>query len=161
MMKLFRKKDKEINLNSICNGEIIEITEVSDKTFASKLLGDGMGFKIDDNRIYAPCDAIVVMIANTNHAIGIQTNNGAEILIHVGMDTVNLNGKGLFPKVTVGEKIKQGQCILEIDTAIMKENKIDLTTPLIITSQDQYSLDVLVKSGKVDVDDVVAVVKKI
>ena len=159
MIGLFKKKD--IILKSICVGKIIPIEQVEDKMFSKKLLGDGVGFVLEDSILYAPCDGELVMLAPTKHAIGMKLKNNAEILIHCGLDTVNLNGEGLNMLVSSGEKVKAGQKMLEIDMDLMKQKNICLTTPMILTSQEGYSIDVLNNNGKVTLnDDVIHIIKK-
>ena len=145
MFEFLRKESKNVDLKAIANGELINIEKVPDKVFASKMMGNGIGFCFDGNKLYSPCDGEVTMIAPTKHAIGICTKNKAEILIHCGLDTVNLNGKGLCVKVKVGQKIKVGEELLEVDLAVMNENKIILTTPMVITNSDDFEIKFLKK----------------
>jgi PTS system beta-glucosides-specific IIC component len=112
MLNLIKKKNED--LYSIANGEVISITRVNDKLFAKKLLGDGVAFLLSDGKIYSPCDAEVVMVAETKHAIGLKTKNGSELLIHLGFDTVNLNGEGFSVFVKAGDKVKRGTKLLEV-----------------------------------------------
>lgn len=88
----FKRKKSVENMYSPVNGTIIPLEEVPDKMFSEKLLGDGFGFILKQETIYAPCDCSVTMLAQTKHAIGLKSNSGLEILIHVGLDTVNLKG---------------------------------------------------------------------
>lgn len=131
MFKIYKKKVHE--LYSPVKGKSILLEQVNDKVFAEKLMGDGLAFEFQGDSIYAPFDAKVVMIANTKHAIGLQ-NDDIEILIHVGLDTVNLNGIGLTSHVKTGSTVKRGDVLLTIDRKLMDEKQIDLTTPMIITS---------------------------
>lgn len=159
----FHKKKEEVKvvqLHSICEGELLPLDQVPDKVFANRLLGDGVGFRFHGNQIFAPCDGTVVMIAATKHAIGIQAENGVEILIHVGLDTVNLNGEGLHPKVSQNEFVKAGQPLIEIDTEFMKEKAIELATPMVITTPDGILIEIIKNSGKVSLEDIVLTVKK-
>lgn len=140
MFGLFKKTDV-VDLFSICEGKVIPIEDVPDKVFAKKMLGDGCAFQLTGDTIYAPCDATVLMTAETKHAIGLKTKNGAEALIHVGLDTVNLQGNGLDLKVKAGDKVKKGQPLLKIDKDVMEKNHINLTTPLVISNIDDYVLE--------------------
>lgn len=154
MFQIWKKKSvKEIMMYSICNGTVIPIEQIKDTVFSNRLLGDGIGFELIGNTIYAPCDGRVKLVSKTSHAFGIKANNGAEILIHVGMDTVNLNGQGLFPLVEQGDYIKVGTPILKIDRSFMEEHKICLTTPMILTNNTSYDLTILRKSGNVTIND--------
>ena len=104
------------------------------------MMGDGIAFIPESDTICAPCDGKVTMIANTLHAIGITAENGAEILIHIGLDTVNLNGKGFTSLVNVGDKIKIGTPLVKIDMVFMKEHEMVLTTPMVVTNTNELSM---------------------
>lgn len=160
MFNIFKKAPATIELRSICNGKIVSIEEVPDITFSQKLLGDGIAFTYEEDTLYAPCDAEVLMIANTKHAIGLKAKNGAELLIHAGLDTVNFNGKGLSILVKMGQKIKVGTPILEIDMDFMKENNINMITPLIITNSSDFNLTIKNQNTEVSVNDFVISLKK-
>lgn len=131
----FLKKKKIYELYSPVIGKSIRLDEVKDKVFSSKMMGDGLAFKLEKNIIYSPCDAKVKLIPNTKHAIGLEAN-GLDILIHIGLDTVNLNGEGFKQLVRVGDAIKKGDPLLTIDIELMKQKNIDLITPMIITSKE-------------------------
>lgn len=141
MFNLFKKKEP-VTLYSPVSGKSIPIEEVPDKVFASKMMGDGVAFQFDGNTVYAPCDATISMIANTLHAIGLKLNNGAEVLIHIGLDTVNLNGKGFTKLVNQSDKVKRGTPLIEIDRSIMEANGIDLTMPMVITNGSEYTFQI-------------------
>ena len=154
-------KKKNVTLKSICIGKVIPIEQVEDKMFAEKMLGDGVGFQFEGNTIYAPCDGEIILAAPTNHAFGIKSENGAEILIHCGLDTVNLNGEGLKRFVKAGEKVKSGQKLLEVDVDFIKQKNISLTTPMILTSMESYSIEFIKNDGNVTLDDdIVNIIKK-
>lgn len=131
----FLRKKKIYELYSPVIGKSIGLEEVKDKVFSSKMMGDGLAFKLEENIIYSPCDAKVKLIPDTKHAVGLGAN-GLDILIHIGLDTVNLNGEGFKQLVSVGDVIKQGDPLLQIDIEFMKQKNIDLTTPMIITSKE-------------------------
>jgi len=158
MFNFIKKKNEE--LYSIANGEVISITKVNDKLFAKKLLGDGVAFLLSDGKIYSPCDAEVIMIAKTKHAIGLRTKNGSELLIHIGLDTVNLNGEGFSVFVKTGDKVKQGTKLVEVNLEFMNSKKIDLTTPIILTNGDKYSLNILKSNQKVGLNDIIIKLEK-
>jgi glucose-specific phosphotransferase system IIA component len=141
MFNIF-KKQRDNDLYSPVNGETIALENVPDKMFADKLLGEGIAFKFDGDTVYAPCDGEITMIANTLHAFGITSANGAEILVHIGLNTVELNGKGFKVKVEAGKKVKKGTPIIEIDRDFMKQNNINLITPMIIANSDKFNLDI-------------------
>lgn len=139
MFKIFKKKEPII-LYAPVTGTSIALENVPDPVFAEKMMGDGIAFIPESDTICAPCDGKVTMIANTLHAIGITAENGAEILIHIGLDTVNLNGKGFTSLVNVGDKIKLGTPLVKIDMAFMKEHEMVLTTPMVVTNTNELSM---------------------
>lgn len=150
----FKKKctgiDKKIY--SPVNGKCVSIEEVPDKVFASKMMGEGIGFQAEDDMIYAPCDGVITLVADTKHAIGLKADNGAEILIHIGLDTVQLNGKGFHVMVNQNDKVTRGQALVQIDLPFMNENNINLTTPMVITNSSELKIQTIVSSGKVTKD---------
>lgn len=160
----FKKRSEDVKMvafTSLCEGRVIPITQVPDMMFADKLLGDGAAFTYDTSTIYAPCDGEIIMTSKTNHAIGIRANNGAEILIHCGLETVNLKGKGLKILVKENQKVKRGKAILKIDREFMDENKVNLVTPMIVTNGSDYKLEIVHDDVQVDLNTVVFRVTKI
>lgn len=135
----FFKKDYELFAPVI--GECVPLSEVPDKVFSEKMLGDGVAFVFTGDTIFSPCDGDVIMAADTNHAIGLKASNKAEILIHAGLETVNLNGQGLEILVKEGSKVKKGQALIKLDRDFLETKKINMITPMIITSQE-YKLDI-------------------
>jgi glucose-specific phosphotransferase system IIA component len=140
MLNIFKKKLIECNLYSPVNGKIIDLEKVPDKVFASKTLGEGIAFDLNDEIVAAPCNGTITLIASTLHSFAMKSENGVEILIHIGLDTVNLNGKGFSILVNQGSKIKKGQPIIKIDCSFMKESNINLITPMIITNGADYDI---------------------
>ena len=100
------------------------------------------------------------MVAETKHAIGLKTKNGSELLIHLGFDTVNLNGEGFSVFVKAGDKVKRGTKLLEVNLKFMNSKKIDLTTPMILTNGDEYSLNILKSNQKVSLNDIIIKLEK-
>ncbi|SMC22921.1 PTS system, D-glucosamine-specific IIA component [Clostridium acidisoli DSM 12555] len=141
MFEMFKKK-KDNDLYAPVTGETIKLENVPDKMFADKLMGDGIAFKFDGNMVCAPCDGEISMIANTLHAFGITAENGVEILVHIGLDTVNLKGNGFKAITKAGKKVKKGTPIIEIDKDIMKQNNVNLITPMIITNCNNFNIDI-------------------
>ena len=129
-------KDEEL----VCpaTGEMIALEDVNDPIFSSKAMGDGVAFKLTDGHIYSPVDGEVIMAAKTGHAIGLKSTDGAEVLIHIGMDTVNMNGKGFDVKVVEGQKINKGDLLVEANLDAIKEAGYDNITPVIITNTAEY-----------------------
>ena len=151
MFKFLKKKELiENKIYSPINGKCIPIEEVPDNVFASKMMGSGVGLILSDDTIYSPCDATVSMIALTKHAIGLQAKNGAEILIHIGLDTVQLNGKGFSLLVNQNDKVDMGQPIMKIDREYMEENNLNLITPLVITNSGDINPNIICDSGNLE-----------
>lgn len=117
-------------------GKMISLEDVPDKMFSDKLLGDGVAFELYGDTIYAPCDCQVMMVASTKHAIGLKVSKKHEIMIHIGLDTVNYNGDGFELLVEEGERVKRGQPLIKVDLNFFSKNQVNLMTPMIITSKD-------------------------
>ena len=132
---------KEVIVSPI-KGEVMPLEMVKDEVFSKGLLGKGVAIEPSEGKVVAPVDGVVTTLFPTYHAIGITSDKGAEILIHIGMDTVQLEGKCFTPKVAQGDKIKAGQLLLEFDINGIKEAGFPVTTPVIVTNSDNY-LDVV------------------
>lgn len=131
-MGLFSKK---IELIAPLTGELIDITKVEDITFSQKMLGDGVAIIPTDGKLVAPADGKIIQLFHTKHAIGIDIK-GLELLIHVGMNTVELNGEGFTAHVSEGDKVKKGDLLLEVDLELLKEKGYPIETPLVITNME-------------------------
>lgn len=116
-------------IKAVANGEAIPVSDVPDEVFASKALGDGVAVIVTDGKVYAPADGEISMVADTLHAYGISTEDGLELLVHIGINTVELNGEGFTPKVKEGDKVRAGQLLCEVDMAFMKEKGYPMHTP--------------------------------
>lgn len=133
-MGLFSKK-KELDLYAPITGELIDITEVKDQVFSQKILGDGVAIEPKEGVLYAPFDCEVVQLFHTLHAIGLKAKD-VEILVHIGMDTVELNGEGFKGFVNEGDHVKKGQKLIEFDIDYIKSKGKEATTPIVITNMD-------------------------
>lgn len=140
MFKLFKKKEENIQVFAPVNGKFIKLEDVPDEMFA--LMGKGCAFVYEDDVVRAPCDGEITMLANTLHAFGIKAKNGAEILVHIGMDTVNFNGKGFKANIKQGDYVKANDPIITIDRQFMKDNHADLTTPVIVTNPKDFDITI-------------------
>lgn len=151
MFNIFKKKDidKDIDLFAPVNGTLINIEDVADPAFAAKVTGDGVAFSFDEDFICAPADGKISIIAETRHAFAMKFENGVEILIHVGLNTVNLGGKGFKALVSERKKVKLGTPIIQIDRKIINEHNIDLTTPMIVTNTNGYKLKIISENKNV------------
>ena len=129
---------KEIRLNSPLKGQLIELKDVKDPAFASGAMGKGAAVKDPEGKVFSPVDGTVTVLFGTKHAIGIHSEDGADILIHVGIDTVNLGGKYFDAKIEQGDAIKKGQLLLEFDPEGIKSAGYDTTTPVLVTNAFDY-----------------------
>lgn len=134
MLKIF-KRTKEDDVYSPVAGTCIKIEDVKDQMFANKLLGDGIVILPSKETIYAPIDGQLIMLANTKHAFGIKNKRGLEILVHVGLDSVKLKGKGFTVYKELHEHVRKGEAILSFDQALFEQEQIDMTVLIIITSK--------------------------
>ncbi|URZ01631.1 beta-glucoside-specific PTS transporter subunit IIABC [Clostridium felsineum] len=134
-------------------GETKALTEVKDEAFANGDLGRGIAIEPSEGKIVSPVDGVLTTLFPTFHAIGITSNEGAEILIHVGINTVELKGKHFNPKVKQGDKIKAGQVLMEMDIEAIKKEGYDTITPIIISNSNNYLNVVLTDKRKVDYKD--------
>lgn len=150
-----QKSMESPKLLSPLEGTGIPLSEVKDATFASEALGKGMAVIPSKGEVWAPCDATVETVFETKHAIGLTGENGVEILIHIGVDTVELGGKFYTAHVKDGDKVKAGQLLISFDMDKIKEAGYDVTTPMIVTNTDDYQEVKLLKTGKVNNQDCV------
>ncbi|MGL4363376.1 MAG: PTS sugar transporter subunit IIA [Cellulosilyticaceae bacterium] len=150
----FFKKNKGINLYAPLSGTAVNISEVPDAVFAEKMVGDGLAINPTSNKVVAPCDGKVVQIFPTNHAIGMEIEGGVDLLIHVGIDTVELNGEGFKRLVEEGTQVKKGDPILEIDFDKIREHGKPTITPVIVTNVDAVTIT-STKTGEVKAGETV------
>ena len=137
------------SLVSPITGDVVALEQVPDEAFASKAVGDGIAVKPTSNIVVAPAAGTVVKIFNTNHAFCLETNNGAEIVVHMGIDTVALEGKGFKRLVEEGTDVKAGEPILEMDLDFLNANARSMISPVVCSNSDDYSALVILVSGKV------------
>lgn len=131
MFALFKKASKHIV--SPITGTCIRMEEIPDPVFATKMMGDGFAVKPSDNTVVSPVDGEIVMIAASKHAIGLKTSNGLETLVHIGLETVNLNGVGFTVLKSIGDHVKAGEALIIFDASLMSQKGIDMTTMIVFT----------------------------
>lgn len=136
-------------------GELVPLDQISDAVFASGAMGQGAAVIPAEGKVYAPADGTVSMLFDTLHAIGMTTDGGAELLIHVGMDTVKLDGKYFTPYTESGAKVKKGDLLLEFDMDKIREAGYELTTPVIVTNTDEFEAVETAGPGAVNSGDVI------
>ncbi|MDM8099105.1 beta-glucoside-specific PTS transporter subunit IIABC [Oceanobacillus oncorhynchi] len=127
-----------IKIGSPAEGRAFSLKEVNDQTFSNELLGKGIAIVPDQGEIVAPFDGRIDVFFETGHAIGLKSESGVELLIHVGLDTVNLEGKYFNPKKKAGETVKKGETLLEFDIDKIKDAGYDITTPIIVTNSNEF-----------------------
>ena len=133
---VFVGKGKGEEFTAPISGKIIPLEEVNDSVFAEKTLGEGFAVVPNDNMVYAPFTGEVISLYPTKHAIGLKDEKGNEVLIHVGIDTVNLKGEGFRSHVREGDKVEQGSPLVEFDMEKLRENNIDPTTVVVFTGRE-------------------------
>lgn len=141
---------RNCNIYAPVTGKVISIEKIPDEVFASKSLGDGLAFEIEGSKIYAPCNGKIKLITETKHAMVIRNGNGVEIMIHIGLNTVELEGKGFEIFVKENQKVKKGDLLVEIDLKVMQEYKIDLTTVVVIIDDKELDYKILEHNKKVE-----------
>lgn len=141
--KLFGKKEAEnvtLDVYAPISGEFVKLEEVPDKTFSAKMLGDGAAIlPVKSGEIVAPFDGKLVQVFKTGHAFTIEANNGVNVLIHFGMNTVDLAGQGFTKLVEEGTVVKKGQPIIKYDYEFLKDNAPSVVTPVIVLESDEMS----------------------
>ena len=161
MLQFFKKKpDLEktgLELTAMTDGRCIPLEEVNDPVFSGKALGDGIAIVPEDCVIAAPCDGTVSMLAETLHAFGMTRDDGLELMVHIGIDTVALKGEGFEALVSQGDQVKKGEPLIRFDAAFMEKKGIDMTTMLILLNPGQYQFKTLAGGQQVkkNVDTVI------
>ncbi|MFD3447912.1 PTS glucose transporter subunit IIA [Microbacteriaceae bacterium 4G12] len=130
-------------------GKLLPITEVPDQVFSGKMMGDGFAIEPTEGTVVSPVNGEIVNVFPTKHAIGIQSEGGKEILIHLGIDTVKLNGEGFELLISQGDKVVQGQPLLKVDLDFVKSKAPSIITPIIFTNLQEGQQVVLKKQGTV------------
>lgn len=140
-----------LQMLSPIKGEVIALESVKDEAFAGKVLGDGIAIIPHEGKVVAPCDAQVATLIDSHHAIGLICDNGAELLIHVGLNTVNLQGQYFTPLVKEGDRVAAGTPLLAFDKAQIEQAGYDLTTPVLVVNSDEFTLTRYQSQGAVTV----------
>lgn len=146
--KLNGDEEEEAEFTAPISGMVKPVTECEDEVFASEALGKGVVIEPEEGKVYAPCDGEISAFFETKHAIGITSEEGMELLIHVGMNTVTLNGEGFTPRAAVGDRIKRGQLLLEFDMDFIRSRGLPVSTPVVIANLDDDK-EILCKFGNV------------
>lgn len=135
--KWFGKQQlKEETITAPLDGTIVPLEDVPDPVFAQNMMGDGIAIDPADGDVVAPVDGEIVHLFPTKHAIGLRSEAGVELLIHVGIDTVSMNGEGFTAYVKAGDRVKRGDRLLSVDLPLVREKAKSAVTPIIITNGD-------------------------
>lgn len=154
------KSDKKL-ITAPVSGRIIPIEEVPDEVFSQKILGDGIAVIPEDGKIYSPVDGVVSSLTDTHHAYGFTSDDGLEVLVHFGLDTVSLGGEGFIPHVKEGDRVKKGDLVCEVDMDLIKSKGLKTITPVLICNLEEgQSLELRKDSVKACKDTVLAVTEK-
>lgn len=139
LLDMFKKKDAGIVLGAYMKGRCVSIKEVPDPTFGDEILGKGIAVIPDDGHVYTPADGVISTVFPTGHAVGLTTPDGAELLIHVGLDTVELKGEPFETKVEEGQNVKKGDLLLVADLDMIRGKGKEIITPLVLCNSDAFS----------------------
>lgn len=162
MFDFFKKKAKEEFeiISAPVKGEAVESAVVNDPTFSEEMLGKGMAIKPAEGKVYAPFDGAVEMVFDTKHAVSLVSDQGAQVLIHVGLDTVMLKGEHFTAHVESGAAVKKGDLLLEFDMDAIRDAGYDTIVPIIICNTDDYQEVIRVTGTMVEPGDTVMKLKK-
>lgn len=151
MFNIFKKDDKQ--LLTPMKGQVIPIDQVDDPVFSGKMLGDGFAVIPDEGSVYAPCDGTILQVFNTKHALVIKSQDGLEVILHMGLETVELKGQGFDVHVKEGDRVKAGQVIVTMDLAYIIQQGKKTVTPFVITNMDKIK-SLKVKVGQLEIGDI-------
>ena len=134
LKKMFEKNAKTISLKAVEDGRTIPMDEVNDQTFAQELLGPGIAIVPSNGTVVSPINGTIATVMDTKHAVCIQGEDGLELIVHAGLDTVELNGKYYQTYKEIGDQVKAGDVLLEFDLEEITKAGYDVTTPIVITN---------------------------
>lgn len=140
LKKMFEKNAKTISLKAVEDGRTIPMDEVNDQTFAQELLGPGIAIVPSNGTVVSPINGTIATVMDTKHAVCIQGEDGLELIVHAGLDTVELNGKYYQTYKEIGDRVKAGDVLLEFDLEEITKAGYDVTTPIVITNLGDYKI---------------------
>lgn len=140
LKKMFEKNAKTISLKAVEDGRTIPMHEVNDQTFAQELLGPGIAIVPSNGTVVSPINGTIATVMDTKHAVCIQGEDGLELIVHAGLDTVELNGKYYQTYKEIGDQVKAGDVLLEFDLEEITKAGYDVTTPIVITNLGDYKI---------------------
>ena len=140
LKKMFEKNAKTISLKAVEDGRTIPMDEVNDQTFAQELLGPGIAIVPSNGTVVSPINGTIATVMDTKHAVCIQGEDGLELIVHAGLDTVELTGKYYQTYKEIGDQVKAGDVLLEFDLEEITKAGYDVTTPIVITNLGEYKI---------------------
>jgi sugar PTS system EIIA component len=138
--KLFGNKETEFEVASPLTGKKVALEEVPDPVFSQKMMGEGVAVDPGDGLVVSPVEGTVVQVFPTKHAVGLETKSGAELLIHIGLETVAMEGEGFEAFVAQGDKVSVGDKLISFDLDLVKEKAKSTITPIIVTNSDSFEV---------------------
>ncbi|GAB3804274.1 PTS sugar transporter subunit IIA [Virgibacillus kimchii] len=142
LKNLFKKSKEEEILYAPISGEVVKLEDVPDPVFSEKMMGEGVAINPNKGEVVSPVKGKVVQVPDTKHAIGLETEKGTEVLIHVGLETVALKGEGFTANVNTGDEITVGQSLLTFDLEYIQEHAESTISPMIITNSKDLDRDI-------------------
>ncbi|GGF20639.1 PTS glucose transporter subunit IIA [Halobacillus andaensis] len=142
LKKLFGHREKTVEVVAPVNGEIVDLKKVPDPVFAEKMMGEGLAIKPADGEVVSPVNGEVVQLFPTNHAVGLKTKSGVEVLIHIGLETVSMEGEGFTAHISQGDKVRAGDKLISFEKGLVEEKAKSTVTPIIITNSNDVNVEV-------------------
>lgn len=155
LKNIFGKKEEGIQVYAPVAGKLVALSEVSDPTFAECILGQGAAIIPSGNQFFSPVDGTAATVFPTGHAVALTSADGVEVLLHIGLDTVKLNGKHFTIHVEEGQQVKKGDLLLEADLEQIKAEGFDIITPIVICNTDEFAEVVKAEADEVELGDAV------
>lgn len=156
--KVDKKTDKTISLYSHLNGTVVALEDVEDEAFSSKALGEGVAIEPTEGKLYAPCNGKIEMVFDTGHAVNLVSEDGCEILLHIGIDTVKLGGKFFEAHVNDGQEVQKGDLLISFDVEEINNAGYKLTTPMIICNSEDYgSIETIISEKTIAGDKIIEI----
>lgn len=140
--KLFGNKETELSVTAPLTGKKVALEEVPDPVFSQKMMGEGIAVDPTEGMVVSPVEGTIVQVFPTKHAVGLETKSGVEVLIHIGLETVAMNGEGFEAFVAQGDKVKVGDQLISFDLELVREKAKSTITPIIITNSDDFEVQV-------------------
>ena len=153
------KLKNEVEILAPIEGAVVKLDEVPDQVFAEKVMGYGIAIEPSTDKVVSPVEGEVIHLLDSNHAVGLRTTDGVEILIHIGIDTIKMEGQGFKSFVKEGDKVEIGDELLEFDLDLVKEEAKSILTPVVITNTDQFAMITRLQEGIINIWDKILEVK--